>query len=736
MALTEVTITGRLYRAPGVPAGPGKALFRLTEPLFDPGVKITTRDVIAAQVLADGTVVADDGITALQLWSNSDPEVLPAGTGWAVTILTGGPVIEFEFALPAVAEFDISEATPRPPTAPLYPYATEAALEAHELLPGHTAVTTIEQLARPIPQLGSLLVPLAVAAYVTDTLPVTGAIPLVGAGQVIEGPATLVFRAVDPDTGQNRMFKVRNATRATLRQMTLQAAPPVAPAVSTGLAVSLTGTIRGVRIERVEFVDVLNFALAYGKSGEVDPNVDYIDGLYLIGLRGRGVSSPDEGTGSAVNLFPRVVTLDPITGQYIALSKNVLVHDFVWDLTNGSPDVTLHGPQGIKLNAIRQVIIDEAIIYGGSISAITVTNGASDVLISNVFAYGSAIGLIISGNVHDTEPGLAFTQRVRVRNFVYRAAGAVNAPGAAIEMGNVVDVECVGLDLHDGGIRYAIDNSRPCGDHVWEGTINRESFIINNPGGAQADIFNVRCDLLIIGVANKSSTGRFTCDAANWKPAGWRCNLVLRRNQADAVRFNGSDSDMWIRTEDSNSNNAANVAAVWDKGTKNRWHVIDSQPGNRQNDWHYKRDSDGEWTLEALVGVARTAPLNLTGCTRLPVGAGEAHASIDLAAASDTTLLSGIDAVILAVEWKVEAATGAVLVNRQLLNRNGTVTYIATTTLASAAVDTAEKWINTAGDATSFANRIVAAGDRLRLVCPGGGVGRIHCRVIYANYTP
>lgn len=242
-----------------------------------------------------------------------------------------------------------------------------------------------------------------------------------GDGLIYRGDETLLIHRARNAANQSRLFTIQDCVGCVVDGFLIDGEENVR------VAVSLEGIVERARLLNLHAFDCANFAIQYAnKSGDdgTDPDTARLIDALLQNIRIDGIVGPT-GDGSGIDLFPRALDSDGLPA-----SRKVTIRDFYIDVTQtvgGDPTLTSdHGPQGVKVNNIKDFLVESGSVRGGDVAAVTLTNGCQDGVARNIWTEASRTGLNLSGSPHTDTPATV-SRNLKAEGLTYRKGIAVIA---------------------------------------------------------------------------------------------------------------------------------------------------------------------------------------------------------------------------------------------------------------------------------------------------------------------
>ena len=174
--------------------------------------------------------------------------------------------------------------------------------------------------------------------------------------------------------------------------------------------VGMRGVVEDIRLSNLEFFDHAGYAIVY-EDGNEDPGRARFENLVLDRVRILGKTGPD-GTGSGIYLSSR----SRLYGD-VPASRGLYLRMLNVDIARGETDFRKHGPQGLTLHNVRDVVLEYSVFLGGARAGVVFSDDVRHALVRNVETGYSRRGLDLG-----TEAGqpAAVSSNVRVEGYWHR----------------------------------------------------------------------------------------------------------------------------------------------------------------------------------------------------------------------------------------------------------------------------------------------------------------------------
>lgn len=440
---------------------------------------------------------------------------------------------------------------------------------------------------------GTLLVPYTSAGYRIGTgtsssqgqhdtgLELGSHITIVGQGKVrlIHGART---------RHGNFLFSIQDASNINIAnfEITGQA---TAQTDQPRVAIALSGAVTEVVLQDLHLYDHSNFVIQYADKRKAAEEA-HVKRLWIDRVRISGVTGKT-GAGSGIDLFPR----SERAGR--PASSDIWVTNAAFDVSNSNDDASKHGPQGLKINNVDRLFIDNVCCVGGDVAACVVTNGCRNVQIGSLSVGGSDVGLLVdtvlSGGVGGD------TANVSIANLNYERGGITAASTSAIWLKGAVANFQIERIVADGGDvriseRDANDALRNC--RMGDVAISGGNFVVADARAPTGDISGLQVRSLILDSGGVRGKGRALLSPMNRRLADCRFGAITAyRTTNDTLSLGGLRNQVGsVTCHDGNLSKAKSAAVVVDSGTHNSYGTIAARGAdNRMAFWVRKTEGVG-----------------------------------------------------------------------------------------------------------------------------------------------
>lgn len=544
-----------------------------------------------------------------------------------------------------------------------------------------------------------------------------------------EAGVLLICGALVTDVG-NHLFSVRDCSDVSIEGFSFDGQAE-ASTDQPYVAVAMGGIVENIALRRLVGNNFTNFVIQYADE-ETDPALAYFRNILIADVLIGGVTGVT-GAGSGINIFSRSQIGSAPS------SKGLVIVNPVIDVSNGSTNTNLHGPQALKLNNVDGFQIIGADLRGGEVGSIILANGCRNGYVEGGGSL-SDLGLVIST---ESNTVTTRTQSITVGRWDYARDGATGGSAVGLQIGGAIrDVRVLAFDLLDASVRLVSDyaNDILLADGLgatWgklsfgKGTIRNGIFeMVDADDALQPDLDGLSIeDVLVTGGAG-SSNGRMTLSPANWTVInGHFRTLRFEKTDNDCVTCNGSNNIFdFISCKDGNPDSDSNAWVVNDIGTNNTYrHIQATGTANNMSQFFNKSGGDGI-TIGALSGsVTGTSKVRLANQQAAKLVAGplarqSAEFTLSGAATEAIVFVADRTYAILSVGFiYTEASSADAGVNLDV-KADGTslLTYTSEVSKARGAV---VPYQNTDGTAPLFTGRTITAGQALSVASAGGKTG-------------